>query len=369
MTYPVKWFSSHDASGAAVAGAPVFSGAAGSLITVLDAYLLTGYGTVSVASLVVSGGVATATVSAGHGLLDQQIALIAGATPGALNGEQRITRLSPTTFTFSTTAADGTAGGAITASVAPVVGWEKAFAGTSKAIYRSTDPAAVAAVYRVRHDAPPNAAARAALSASDIDTLSGQTAELVWSGSTTPDSTPRRWIAAADSRTVWISIVDDGGAPHYGYTMGFGDLEAAGPLDAGPAGVWGYLSLTQSSGSAYAAGELVRGVSGGGPVAVETILPQGRTGYSVPGRAGAGWPYPSPVHGGVDAAEMAVRGVASGALRGRLRGLLAPLHARDQMPAAGSIITLGDERYAVLSQCEWQSGQYGSLLADLRGPW
>lgn len=364
----VYWFSSHDASGNAVAGAPSLTGTAGSMITVLDACLVSGYGATTLTSLTVSGGVATATVQTGHPYLDQQQVLIAGATPSALNGLRRITRTGATTFTWQTTADNGTASGTITAQVAPV-GWEKLFSGTSKAIYRSTDPAAVAAVYRVRHDAPPNAAALAALSASDIDTLSGATAEVPWSGSTTTDSTPRRWVVVADSRTVWLSILDDGGVPHYGYVYGFGSLDPAGPLDAWCAGVWSYLALTRSTGSAYTAARLLGGVTGGAPVDVEMMWPAGRGLEMVPGLSGGGWPYPSPVHGGVDVADISARAVVSGVMRGRVRGLLAPMHARDAMPQPGSVIALGDDRYVVLAQCEWQANKYGALLADLRGPW
>lgn len=142
----VHWFSSHDASGNAVAGAPSLTDTAGSLVALLDACLVNGYATTTLTSLTVSGGVATATVQTGHPYLDQQQVLIAGATPSGLNGVQRVTRTGATTFTFSTTAADGSATGTITARLAPA-GWTRPYSGTGLAVYQSADPAAVPVLY------------------------------------------------------------------------------------------------------------------------------------------------------------------------------------------------------------------------------
>ena len=55
-TYSVKWFTSD------MRGAPVVSGTAGTLIAMLDACLVTGFGVVTATSVTVSGGVATATL-------------------------------------------------------------------------------------------------------------------------------------------------------------------------------------------------------------------------------------------------------------------------------------------------------------------
>ena len=146
----VKLFRSTDA------GAPTIGAAAGSLIAALDACLVTGYGAVTVNTLSVVSGVATTIVSAGHGLTmagsTGPVMRIAGATPSGLNGDWRVTVVNSTTFTFATTAADGTASGTITAQRAPA-GWEKAFSGTNLAAYRSTDLAATGCYLRVNDPA------------------------------------------------------------------------------------------------------------------------------------------------------------------------------------------------------------------------
>lgn len=51
-----------------MSGAPTLQGVAGSAISVLDACLINGFGTVTVNGLVVSNNVATVTVSTGHNL-------------------------------------------------------------------------------------------------------------------------------------------------------------------------------------------------------------------------------------------------------------------------------------------------------------
>jgi hypothetical protein len=130
----VKWFSS------TMAGAPQLSATLGTFVPILDACLVNGFGSVLVSSLIVVSGVATATVSAGHGFLNEVIVLISGATPSGLNGEKRITVLSSTTFSFIVTGiSDVSATGTITAKMAPA-GWELQFSKTNVRVYRSLSP-------------------------------------------------------------------------------------------------------------------------------------------------------------------------------------------------------------------------------------
>ena len=121
-------------------GVPQLSGTSGALIAVLDACLITGFGTVSVTSLTVADGVATATVSAGNSFNPHHIILIEGASDSALNGRHRVLLdgNSSTSFSFKTTAASGPASGTISAKYAPVPGWEKPFSAANKAVYRAT---------------------------------------------------------------------------------------------------------------------------------------------------------------------------------------------------------------------------------------
>ena len=121
-------------------GVPQLSGTSGALIAVLDACLITGFGTVSVTSLTVADGVATATVSAGNSFNPHHIILVEGASDPALNGRHRVLLddNSSTSFSFKTTAANGPASGTISAKYAPAPGWEKPFSAANKAVYRAT---------------------------------------------------------------------------------------------------------------------------------------------------------------------------------------------------------------------------------------
>jgi hypothetical protein len=120
-------------------GAPVLSGTAGALINVLDACLVNGFGVSAVASLVVAGEVATATISGGHSGEVGSVMTVAGATPSGLNGEKKVLSVGGgnTTLTFDATGiADQTATGSITIKVSGA-GWVKAFSGTNLAAYRA----------------------------------------------------------------------------------------------------------------------------------------------------------------------------------------------------------------------------------------
>ena len=74
----------------AMRGAPVLSGTRGSLIALLEAFLVTGFGQVTANSVTVAGGVATASLQPGEGFALHANVLVAGATPAALNGVARV---------------------------------------------------------------------------------------------------------------------------------------------------------------------------------------------------------------------------------------------------------------------------------------
>lgn len=132
-TFPVKYINND------MRGAPQLSGTAGTLIAVLDAFLITGFGQVTALSVTVAGGIATASLQSGQSFDPYCVVWVDGATPAELNGEARVLTSSSSSITFATTAPDGVATGAITIKVAPVGQWEKPFTGTNKAVYRSTD--------------------------------------------------------------------------------------------------------------------------------------------------------------------------------------------------------------------------------------
>jgi uncharacterized phiE125 gp8 family phage protein len=75
----------------------------------------------TLASLTQTAGVATATVTAGHGMTDLQMVTIAGASQAGYNGSFVATVVSATTFTFSVASATvSPATGTVTATPDPV---------------------------------------------------------------------------------------------------------------------------------------------------------------------------------------------------------------------------------------------------------
>lgn len=256
MTYPVKYLHND------MRGAPVLSGTAGTLVSMIDACLLTGFGQVTLTSLVVAGGVATATVSAGDTFEEGAVVLVDGATPAGLNGEQRVLSSTSTTFTFATTAPDGTATGTITAKYAPVGGWEKSFSGTNKAVYRSIDPQANGHYLRVDDAGATVARVRGYESMSDVDTgvapfpTDAQISDGgYWYKRGSASSSAVRWALHGDARyfgyfaQAGITDVSPDTRPYL--AVGFGD--AIG--DA-----WGTILVSSGPGfnSAHVDGDLAR---------------------------------------------------------------------------------------------------------------
>lgn len=162
-------------------GAPALNNGAGSLVALLDAVLVTGFGIKSATSLVIAGGIATLAFAApASAAAPECVIAISGITGtyAALNGEQKVKTVSGTTVTFATNLADGTAAGTITFKIAPL-GWEKVYAGTNKAVYRPLDPACTRPYLRVLDTAAAPASAYHARvlmyeSMTDVDTGTNQ---------------------------------------------------------------------------------------------------------------------------------------------------------------------------------------------------
>lgn len=145
MAFPVKFFNS------GMEGAPVMSNNWGDMIGVLDACLVTGFNLKPVNGITFAAGVATATISGGHPYVLDQILLMAGSDQAAYNGEIKVTGVTASTFTYDVVGSPvtpATTATSFSVKVAPL-GWEKAFAGTNKAAYRSTDAAGLRHFLRV----------------------------------------------------------------------------------------------------------------------------------------------------------------------------------------------------------------------------
>lgn len=221
-------------------GAPVLNGVAGSMIGVLDACLVNGFGLVTVNSISVSNGIATASVSSGHGFEEYSVVLISGASPATLNGEKRVLSRTANTFTFDAAGVSNqSATGTISAKVAPA-GWEKVFSGTNLAVYRSKDPEGTRMYLRVNDTNANNARVVGYESMGDVNTgvnpfptTAQVSGGLYWAKASDTSTDARGWEIFADSRTFYTKICTSsttnisGGVPH-----GFGDFNSEKSSDA-----------------------------------------------------------------------------------------------------------------------------------------
>lgn len=131
----VKWAVS------SMTGAPTLNGTAGSLIAVLDAFLVNGFGTKAVDSATVTDGICRMNITGGSAAQDHCVIQLAGVTGDGvgLNGPQRVKAPTASYVEFPCDLPDGPLTGTITFKIAPL-GWEKVFTGVNKAVYRPTGP-------------------------------------------------------------------------------------------------------------------------------------------------------------------------------------------------------------------------------------
>lgn len=141
-TFPVKWYAS-DMQGAPSLG----DTSAGALAALLKAVLVTGFGTLTLNSLVwdAAEGAAKATIAAGHAYKQDSVIEVGGASPAAYNGEHRVKKVSTTEVWFDLDGGNpgASASGTLTMKVAPL-GWTLTHesADGMVAIYRPTDVSA-----------------------------------------------------------------------------------------------------------------------------------------------------------------------------------------------------------------------------------
>lgn len=121
MAFPVKWYASQ------MQGAPSLGDtSAGALTALLKAVLVTGFGTLTINSLVwdATEGAAKATIAGGHAYLQDSVIEVSGASPAAYNGEHRAKKVSSTEVWFELDGGNpgSAASGAMSIKVAPL-GW------------------------------------------------------------------------------------------------------------------------------------------------------------------------------------------------------------------------------------------------------
>lgn len=241
----VKWAVS------SMTGAPTLSGTAGSLIAVLDAFLVTGFGTKAVDSAQVTDGICRLSFTGTSAALEHTVITVAGVTgDGAvLNGEQRVSAVSSTYVEFACDLPDEPLTGTITFKIAPL-GWEKVFSKTNVAVYRSTDIAGTRAYYRVDDTHTQYARVQMYESMTDVDTgvaaaPTSPAGGFYWHKRQSSGGTGVYWVLVGDSRAFYVLIAPNNNtsadsANAYGTRSFFaGDINSYRSGDAWSAAVGG----------------------------------------------------------------------------------------------------------------------------------
>lgn len=375
----VKFFES------AQSGAPALSGAAGSLIEVLDACLVTGFGSVALDSLVIAGNVATGTKTAGHGFAmvgaAGPVIRISGATPAELNGDWRIASVpNAQTFTFVTSGiSNQTATGTISAKRAPA-GWEKAYSGANKAVYRAQGGNRL--FLRVDDTGANDARIVGYESMADVDTgsdcfptagqISGGLATAHgWSGETA------LWRLFADPQIFYLVIwrgTPWGSGPHGSPILVFGEFKSFKAADA-------YATALCADNTLYP-----NGATGGftlldGVLDVRRVTARSydgvtksvfNTSYLPKSNSAAGYigrsaqnAYPNPASGGLVAVPYPLWDSAP-LWRGLFPGVYSPMHG-----ALADRTIEGADDGATLFVCalNQQYGTWAQVAVDVMGPW
>lgn len=391
-------------------GVPQLSGTSGALIAVLDACLITGFGTVSVTSLTVADGIATATVSAGNSFRPHHIILIEGASDSALNGRHRVLLdgNSSTSFSFKTTAANGAASGTISAKYAPVPGWEKPFSAANKAVYRATTGNRF--FYRVDDSLPEKYVAeiRGYETMASVDVgvapfpLPGRLSGI--EKSNMANATGKYWDLVADCRAVMFGAQQlpvIGAVPYATPARYFGEMVPLAPngdawcsavlssnekinvmyLNYGGSAFYSYRGILVGSFN----GALARGVSGvGGAMDAQCMAVFGGKGGVLSGQDSVFGPAPSGVDGQLylspvylaEGSAGPARAVVPGAqyvphtgvndmlgVRTTITPAAGPLAGRQLLALGSSSATSGSSHS---NSSHSNSGRY---LMDITGPW
>lgn len=302
----VKWAVS------SMVGAPTLNGTAGSLIALLDAFLVNGFGTKAVDSAQVTGGVCRMAITGASAAQDHCVIQLAGVIGGgvALNGLQRVKTATASYLEFACDLPDGPLIGTITFKIAPL-GWEKVFSKTNVAVYRSTDIAGTRAYYRVDDTNALYSRVQMYESMKDVDTgVAVAPVEPVsiggyyWHKRSAAAATGVYWMLCGDSRGFYLAVAPNAsseaiGSKGYGLVTHYcGDIKSYRGGDAWCAAITGAISTSYSdiSGDVFQPGAvagrtLQRASHGIGSAITSERAVLGVSGIS--GLAGGLGPFPS----------------------------------------------------------------------------
>lgn len=382
----VKYFHS------AMPGAPVLNGTAGSLIAVMDACLVTGFGLKTVDSLIVAGNVATANISTGHSAEKDTVVLIAGATPTELNGEWKVASTTTNTITFVTAGIlDQTAAGTITLKLAPA-GWAKPYSGTNLAAYKPTEVTATGCLLRVDDTGARASRVVGYETMSDVNTGTGQFPTALqkaggdwWSKSQSADTATRPWMLVSDGRIFYF------GRCYYPGYLGcevttFGDLNSSKSGDAFACVISGMPSDFSQSPSGLTSAENIGYSHPGGMAELYAARSQTGLGSSTPMRkaiplisgssisalsGSQGMPYPNPQDGGLYVAPHYAIEHADASLRGLFPGFYGCCNniPHNTFVLRDSVTGISALPGKVLKAMTLGSSPVTPAFIDVTGPW
>lgn len=332
-------------------GAPVLDGLAGSLINVMDACLVNGFGMLTITSLTQIDGVATAVTDSPHLYVNSPKVTIAGAVQPEYNGEVTATVTGSNTFTFPVSSATPSpATGTLTTARASA-GFTKAHQGTNLAAYRQPLSGANGFYYRVDDGGGQYARVVGYETMSSISvgenpfpTESQVAGGLYAYKSVAASSVGRPWMLVTNGSLFYLLLNPNSDSGWISAQMlVFGDITSYRGGDA-------YATLIVGSPSASATANAFSTLS----VSAATALHPGhfmarsynQTGAAVTvgkssdaakstggvGMGKTGLTYPSPVDGALYSAEVYISEPVTSALRGVLPGLQNPLHSRPLLP-------------------------------------
>lgn len=398
-------------------GAPVLCGVPGSLIDVLDAVLVNGYGESNVMSINRSGVIATVDTDSPHGFSTGDVALISGASEPEYNGEFVVTVTGSTSFTYDVTGSPSTpATGTITAKRAPA-GFSKVFADTNKAVYRSNDLSSRRHYFRIVDDSTTPGGAREARlwgyeTMLDIDTGTGMYPTVgqhpdgfFCQKSNFLDSYGRHWVLITDGKTVYHFVYNNSDTGHpelinYPYAemsaYGFGDALAYNPGDAYLSWVTGNPNTNEFY-PPWRCGlfNAARWIIADSPTSTNATVIAARDYTGVPGARhmqlfGTGMintlgasdvmPYPHPIDNGFYMVPVLLTQGWPSVIRGRMPGLYEPLHGRcfPNTQIIENVIGFPGRKFMMLwgrngafskGSMPVVGGSDGALVVDITGPW
>lgn len=385
----VKWFHSD------MPDAPALFATPGSLVAVLDACLVNGFGVKTIDTLTVNNGIATATIGAGHAFERHAVIAVSGVTGAlaALNDQWRIESApNATTLTFAAPSLpNGTATGAITA-LRPGAGWQKPFSATNRGVYKPTVTDAAEHYLYVNDEGDLYAHLRGYEHMTGPSGAEGTwpfpadgMAHAGWCRWHKKDydyAPPKSWIIFSDAGFFYVFLRTRGElSGQYNYDCYYaGCIDAFRALDTSAfvitsshlsTGISGYpQSLTQLLQPNTVWRWFPRSLSGGGvPTAILRAVPSsafGTAGPSYPGLADGGL-HVSPVY--------IVDGIVpTSPIRGALPGGYAPLHNLTKAHAAAMLYqpfeNLPVPGRALMIQGNAESASQGGFLGvDIVGPW